>query len=118
MRNIRKEFDEYFLRGQEGEGAILVVYDDEEIALQSMNRSYGFSAVNQGINNLDEDQKRIFEKIRKPESKKGINPELTALIEEFYRQISMDIEESELGDMKDIKESVEQRNSNQLELKF
>ena len=118
MRNIRKEFDEYFLRGQEGEGAILVVYDDEEIALQSMNRSYGFSAVNQGINNLDEDQKRIFEKIRKPESKRGINPELTALIEELYRQISMDIEESALGDMKDIKESVEQRNSNQLELKF
>ena len=73
MRNIRKEFDEYFLRGQEGEGAILVVYDDEEIALQSMNRSYGFSAVNQGINNLDEDQKRIFEKIRKPENKSRVN---------------------------------------------
>ena len=73
MRNIRKEFDEYFLRGQEGEGAILVVYDDEEIALQSMNRSYGFSEVNQGINNLDEDQKRIFEKIRKPENKSRVN---------------------------------------------
>ena len=92
-------FYRYFLNAQQeghevyvGREIVMVVYEkDRTIGFQASDNYHGvraFSAVFLSFDELDDDERKTIEKIRKPSNRNGINENLTSALSDFYYRLT------------------------------